>query len=67
VSELIHSCNCASQPYVRFACEGVDHYVWGAQTEELPSGVHRSDGGLYSFDETLATCQACRDAEQGAP
>jgi hypothetical protein len=65
VNEVIHNCNYSSQPYVRFACEGTDHYVWGGQTEKLPAGVYRSDGGLYSFDESLATCRACCGAELG--
>lgn len=57
--ELVHYSHHASQPYVRFACTDADHYVSGDKGSPLKD-VHRSDGGLYSFDREPVTCEACR-------
>lgn len=63
MSAPVHLVSYASQPYVRFDCTGEEHYVWAGSGDELPEGVHRSDGGLYTFDEARVTCLACTEAE----
>ena len=59
-SMTIHYSHWASQPYVAFRCMGtmVQWYV-SVNTKGLPSGVYSSDGGLYTFDQSKATCTQC--------
>ena len=58
---IVHRVGYASQPYVRFDCTGEDHYVWCGDThqENLLEGVHRSDGGFYTFDDANVNCKKC--------
>lgn len=62
--EPVHYVSYASQPYVRITCTGVEEYVYAGKGQDgLPAGVHKSDGGLYSFEREPVTCLKCLLAE----
>ena len=58
LTEVVHCVQEASQPYVTLLCTGMEFYVSHDQVG-VPEGVHRSDGGLYTFNRLPVTCEKC--------
>lgn len=58
---VVHYVGYASQPYVRFTCSNQDHYINVGENYQgnLPLDVHRSDGGCYTFNQDIVTCEEC--------
>jgi hypothetical protein len=58
----VHYSHYSDQPYVRFACDETDHYVWSHSTD-LPLGVYEADEQLYTFNHLRVTCHACKASQ----
>jgi len=68
ITDPIHACQYASQPYVTLLCTEEEYYVYN-QPPGLPEDVHRADWSdgtpisdktpLYTFDDAKVTCPAC--------
>jgi hypothetical protein len=64
----IHYSDWASQPDVHYACHLWTTPAWRERDTTLPEHVYEGqEGGLYTFEESLYNCEACKAAVEAAP